>query len=61
LVAREGRQEDNGVAREFEFAFQSALDPYSQTKIFLTFEQEEVGIEEGYIYWTGETRTAQQQ
>jgi hypothetical protein len=53
LVAREGRQEDNGVAREFEFAFQSALDPYSQTKIFLTFEQEEVGVEEGYIYWTG--------
>jgi len=53
LVAREGRQEDNGVAREFEFAFQSALDPYSYTKIFLTFEQEEVGVEEGYIYWTG--------
>jgi hypothetical protein len=40
LVARDGRQEDNGVAREFEFAFQSALDPYSYTKIFLTFEQE---------------------
>ncbi len=53
LVAREGRQRDNGVAREFEFAFQSALDPYSQTKIFLTFEDEEVGVEEGYLYWTG--------
>jgi hypothetical protein len=53
LVAREGRQEDNGVAREFEFAFQSALDPYSNTKIFMTFEDEEVGIEEGYVYWTG--------
>ena len=53
LVAREGRQRDNGVAREFEFAFQSALDPYSNTKIFLTFEDEEVGVEEGYIYWTG--------
>jgi hypothetical protein len=53
LVARDGRQEDNGVAREFEFAFQSALDPYSNTKIFMTFEDEEVGIEEGYIYWTG--------
>jgi hypothetical protein len=53
LVAREGRQRDNGVAREFEFAFQSALDPYSNTKIFMTFEDEEVGIEEGYIYWTG--------
>lgn len=53
LVAREGRQEDNGVAREFEVALQSALDPYSNTKIFLTFENEEVGVEEGYIYWTG--------
>lgn len=53
LVARDGRQRDNGVAREFEVAFQSALDPYSDTKIFLTFENEEVGVEEGYIYWTG--------
>jgi hypothetical protein len=53
LIARDGRQEDNGVAREFEFAFQAALDPYSLTKIFVTFEQEELGVEEGYIYWTG--------
>jgi hypothetical protein len=53
LVAREGRQEDNGVAREFEVALQSALDPYSSTKIFVTLEDEEVGVEEGYIYWTG--------
>jgi hypothetical protein len=53
LIARDGRQTDNAVAREFEFAFQSALDPYSNTKIFMTFEQEEVGIEEGYVYWTG--------
>jgi hypothetical protein len=53
LVAHEGRQENTGVAREFEFAFQSALDPYSNTKIFMTFEDEEVGIEEGYLYWTG--------
>jgi hypothetical protein len=53
VVAREGRQEDNAVAREFELAFQSALDPYSNTKIFMTIEDEEVGIEEGYLYWTG--------
>lgn len=53
LVAREGEQENTFVPREFEFAFQSALDPYSSTKIFMTFEDEEVGIEEGYIYWTG--------
>ncbi|MGH7513059.1 MAG: hypothetical protein ACREOQ_09065, partial [Gemmatimonadales bacterium] len=53
LVARDGRQEDNGVAREFEVALQSALDPYSNTKIILTFEDGDVGVEEGYIYWTG--------
>lgn len=53
LVAREGRQRDNGVAREFEVALQSALDPYSNTKIILSLEDEEVSIEEGYIYWTG--------
>jgi hypothetical protein len=52
-VQDQGPQRDNAVAREFEFAFQSDLDPYSKTKIFLTFEQEEVGVEEGYIYWTG--------
>jgi hypothetical protein len=52
-VRDQGPQRDNAVAREFEFAFQSDLDPYSKTKIFLTFEQEEVGVEEGYIYWTG--------
>ncbi len=52
LVAQEGARAE-GVAREFEFAFQSALDPYSNTKIFLTFEDEEVGVEEGYLYWTG--------
>ena len=54
IVARdESPQQDNAVAREFEFAFQSALDPYSNTKLFLTFSDEEIGVEEGYIYWTG--------
>jgi hypothetical protein len=54
LVARdESPQEDNGVAREFEFSFQSALDPFTKTKIFLTFSDEEIGVEEGYIYWPG--------
>jgi hypothetical protein len=53
VVAREGAQEDNFVAREFEFAFQSALDPYSNTKIFLAASEEGVEIEEGYLYWTG--------
>jgi hypothetical protein len=57
------------VPREFEFSFQSALDPYTHTKIFVTREQDfeiaglpeeadEEGrggfeIEEGYLYWVG--------
>jgi hypothetical protein len=54
LVARdESPQEDNAVPREFEFSFQSALDPFTKTKIFVTFEDEELGIEEGYFYWPG--------
>ena len=54
LVARDSNpQQDNAIPREFEFSFQSALDPFTKTKIFLTFEDEEFGIEEGYIYWPG--------
>lgn len=54
LVARDpGPQRDNAVAREVELSFQSALDPYSHTKIFLTFSEDEIGVEEGYVYWTG--------
>ena len=57
------------VPREFEFAFQAALDPYTRTKIFVAHEEEfeiaglaeedeehahpMVEIEEGYIYWVG--------
>jgi len=46
-------QRDNAVAREFEVAIQSTLDPYSSAKIFLAFEDEEIGVEEGYVTWTG--------
>jgi hypothetical protein len=53
LIAHDGNPGVNGFAREFEFAFQSALDPYSNTKIFLAAEEEGVSVEEGYIYWTG--------
>jgi hypothetical protein len=52
-VRDESPQTDNFEAREFEVAFQSDLDPYSKTKVFLTFEQDHVGVEEGYIYYTG--------
>ncbi len=37
-----GTEDNRGVAlpREFEFSFQSALDPFTRTKIFLSREQE---------------------
>ncbi len=49
----EGVQRENFDPREFEVGFQSALDPYSSTKIFVSFENGNVSIEEGYAYWTG--------
>jgi hypothetical protein len=49
---RPGPQQDNFDVREFEFGVQSPLDPYAHTKIFLTFEDGEFGLEEGYAYWT---------
>jgi hypothetical protein len=45
--------EDNFDVREFEFSFQSALDPYAKTKIFLSAGEEGIEVEEGYAYWTG--------
>jgi len=43
----------SGDAHEFEVALQSTLDPYSNAKVIMTFSNEEVGIEEGYLYYTG--------
>ena len=48
-----GIQRDNFDPREFEVGFQSALDPYSNTKIFVSLENGAVSVEEGYAYWTG--------
>jgi hypothetical protein len=48
-----GIQRDNFDPREVEIGFQSALDPYSRTKIFVSLENGEVAVEEGYAYWTG--------
>lgn len=48
-----GPQRDVFEAREFEFSFQAALDPYASTKIFLTWEGDGVDLEEGYAYWSG--------
>lgn len=49
----EGSQRDNFDAREVEIGFQSALDPFSHTKIFVALEDGAVDVEEGYAYWTG--------
>ncbi len=43
----------SGDAHEFEVALQSTLDPYSNAKVIMTFSNEGVGIEEGYLYYTG--------
>ncbi len=48
-----GIQRNNFEPREFEIGFQSALDPYARTKIFVSLENGAVDIEEGYAYWTG--------
>jgi hypothetical protein len=45
--------QDNVEVREFEFSFQSALDPYAATKIFVAASEEGVEVEEGYAYWSG--------
>src|SRR6267154_1452264 len=48
-----GVQRENFDAHEFEVGFQSALDPYSHTKIFLAFGSGSIEVEEGYAYWIG--------
>ena len=52
-IQTEGPQHDMAELHEVEFAFQSALDPYSHTKIFAGVHEGEVEIEEGYFYYTG--------
>jgi len=52
-IEGQGEQRDNFIPREFEVGIQSTLDPYASAKIFLTFSPDEVGVEEGYLYWTG--------
>lgn len=44
-VDSEDPDADNFVAREFEFSFQSTLDPYSRAKIFITRETPGAEIE----------------
>lgn len=53
LVTRTHGDAFEGDPHEFELALQSALDPYANAKIFLTFSPGEIGVEEGYLYYTG--------
>lgn len=48
-----GPQVDNFLVREFELSFQAALDPYASTKIFFSYEEGSIDLEEGYAYWSG--------
>lgn len=50
-ATRPGPQLDNVDVREFSVGFQSALDPYSNARVFVNFG-DHVEIEEGYAYWT---------
>jgi len=52
MAYRPGPQVDNFVAREFEVGFQSALDPFSYAKVYLSLEDGQLSLEEGYLYFT---------
>jgi hypothetical protein len=49
---RPGPQIDGFSPREFELGFQSALDPFATAKVFVSMEGGQVGLEEGYAYFT---------
>jgi hypothetical protein len=53
--ARKGQNppENTFFLREIEFAFQATLDPVSKAKVFVTAEEDEIGIEEAYVFWAG--------
>ncbi len=51
-LASDGDREEFSL-QEFELDLQAALDPFTRTRWTLAFEGEEVGIEEGYITYTG--------
>jgi len=50
---RPGPQTDAFAFREFEIGFQSALDPFSATKVVTSVGAEGISIEEGYAFWSG--------
>jgi hypothetical protein len=50
---RPGPQTRPFIPREFELGLQSALDPFSVAKVFVSFSEAGVDVEEAYAYWTG--------
>ena len=50
---RPGPQTESFAPKEFEIGFQSALDPFSATKIITSVDESGISVEEGYLYWTG--------
>jgi hypothetical protein len=52
-LLRPGPQTETFVPHEVELGFQSALDPFSATKIITSVGEEGMSIEEGYVYWSG--------
>ena len=49
---RPGPQTESFAPKEFEIGFQSALDPFSATKVITSVDESGISIEEGYLYWT---------
>ena len=50
---RPGPQTQPFIPREFELGLQSALDPFSVAKVFISYSDAGVDVEEAYAYWTG--------
>jgi hypothetical protein len=52
-IVRPGPQDQTFGLKEMELGFQSALDPFSVTKIFMGVGEDDISVEEAYVYWTG--------
>jgi hypothetical protein len=52
-IQTDGPQRESAELHEMEFSFQSALDPYSHTKLFAGLHEGEIEMEEAYFYYTG--------
>jgi hypothetical protein len=52
-LVRPGPQTETFAPREVEIGFQSALDPFSVTKIITSVDTSGISIEEAYVFWSG--------